>query len=53
MYYKAEDIYYVIKLFLFVYIKIATFIFASDVTFSNNLNNKFTKLMFNINKTIE
>ena len=48
MYFKAEEIYYVIEFFLFVYVKIATFIFVLNVSFLNNFNNKFTKFMFNI-----
>ena len=52
MHFKVEEIYYVIE-FLFIYVKIAIFILALDVSFSNDLNNKFAKLTFKINKTVK
>ena len=53
MHFKAKKIYYVIKFFLFIYVKIATFTFTLNVSFLNNLNNKFARLTFNINKTVK
>ncbi len=53
MYFKVEEIYYVIKFFLFIYVKIAIFILALNASFLNDFNNKFAKLTFNINKTVK
>ena len=52
MYFKAEEIYYVMKFFLFIYVKIVTFIFALNVFFLNKINNNFARLTLNINKTV-
>ena len=51
MHFKAEEIYFMIEFFLFIYVKIAIFIFALNVSFLNDFNDKFARLTFNINKT--
>ena len=50
MHFEIKKIYYVIKYFLIIYIKITILIFALNTSFLNNFNDKFLKLILNINK---
>ncbi len=50
MHFEAEEIHYVIKFFLFIYVKITTLISALNASSLKDLNDKFARLTLNINK---
>ena len=50
MHFEAEEIHYVIKFFLFIYVKNTTLTSASDASSLKDLNDKFARLAININK---
>ncbi len=52
MHFEAKEIHYVIKFFLFTYVKNTTLISALNASSLKDLNDKFARLTLNINKII-